>query len=58
MPTYENSHCGKYRQYLFWYNRQKYFEAVLAVHKPWCNAILYTAAVIFSAYLPSILRIC
>jgi hypothetical protein len=36
---------GKYRQYLFRYNGQKYFEAVLAVHKQWYNAILlHTAA--------------
>jgi hypothetical protein len=49
---------GKYRQYLFRYKGQKYFEDVLAVHKPWYNAIiLHTAAVIFSAHLSSILRI-
>jgi hypothetical protein len=48
----------QYGQYLFWYNGQKYFEGVLAVHKPWCNAVLlHTAAVISSAYLPRILRI-
>jgi hypothetical protein len=58
VPTYENCHYGKYRQYLFRYNEQKYFEAVLAVHKPWYNAILlYIAAVILPAYLPSMLRI-